>query len=145
MLGAANAFEAALPFLKAAADANGDAAVVLVGSIAYTESAVGGSYRAMKAALTHLSKSLAIAHAKDHIRVNVVSPGMVDFEGSTWEIVKQHDLALFQTVPQSVRLGHTGSPEHIADTIVVLCSPRFYFTTGANLLVDGGQSNRVTY
>ncbi len=145
VLAASNAFEAAQPFLKIAADANGDAAVVLVGSIASTESAVGGSYGAMKAALTHLSKSLAIAHAKDHIRVNVVSPGMIDFEGAVWQAAKQHAPDLYKTVRDSVRLGHPGEPKHIADAIVFLCSPRSFFTTGANLLIDGGQSNRVTY
>lgn len=118
-----NAFEAAQPFLQASAKENGDAAVVFVGSITSSESAVGGSYGAMKAAVSHLSKSLAIAHAKDRIRVNVVSPGMVDFEGSVWKKMKLHDPSLYDRVRQSVRLGQPARPEHIADTIAFLWSP----------------------
>ena len=145
ILGAISAFEAAQPFLQAAAKEKGDAAVVLVGSIAATESKFGGAYGAIKAALASMSKSLAINHAQDHIRVNTVSPGMVYFEGSTWDQLKENMPDVFEDIRSSARLGHPASPHHIADSVVFLCSPRSFCTTGANLLIDSGQSNRVSY
>ena len=143
ILGATSAFEAAHPFLKSAAAKNGDAAFIVVGSIASAVATHGGSYGAIKAALTHMAKGLALEHAQDHIRVNTVSPGMTDFPGSTWEQLKVNVPEMYEDVRRSVRLGHSATPQNIADAVVFLSSPRSYFTTGANLLIDGGQSERV--
>lgn len=145
ILAAVNAFEAAKPFLQSSAKEKGDAAVILVGSIAASEIQIGGAYGALKAALTNMNKSLANEYAGDHIRVNIVTPGMVDFEGGIWGQAKQNMPALYEQAYNSVRLGHPATPEHIADAIVFLSSPRSFSTTGANLVIDGAKSHKVTF
>ena len=46
------------------------------------------AYNAMKASLITYGKQLALAHGKDGIRVNVVSPGPIEFEGGNWDMIK---------------------------------------------------------
>src|SRR3546814_2118918 len=46
------------------------------------------AYNAMKASLVTWGKQLALFHGKDGIRVNVVSPGPVEFEGGNWDMIK---------------------------------------------------------
>lgn len=69
----------AMPDKSAAA--TGDAAFVIISSISAAMADRADSYGPVKAALIHMAKGLARQHAKAGIRVNVVSPGMVFFEG----------------------------------------------------------------
>ena len=104
VIGAVNAFEAAEPFLGKAADDNGDAAFVIIASISAAVADNAGSYGPIKAALIHMAKGLARQHAKRGIRTNVVSPGMVYFEGGIWHQVEQNMPDFFkQALSQSTR------------------------------------------
>lgn len=145
VLGAVNAFEAAEPFLGKAADENGDAAFVIIASISAAVADNAGSYGPIKAALIHMAKGLARQHAKRGIRTNVVSPGMVYFEGGVWHQVEQNMPDFFKQAIARNPTGRCATPQEIANAAVFLASPLSSYTTGSNLIVDGTVSNRVNF
>jgi 3-oxoacyl-[acyl-carrier protein] reductase len=145
VLGATRTFEAARPLLEAAAQKNGDAAMVIISSVSAAEAQSASAYGAMKAALIHLAKGLARENAAKHVRVNVVSPGTVFFEGGVWGNVKANAPAFFDQMIKRNPTGRMASPEEVAAAAVFLASPRSAFTTGINMLVDGAISSRVNF
>lgn len=145
VLGAVNAFDAAEPFLGKAADEKGDAAFVIIASISAAVADNAGSYGPIKAALIHMAKGLARQHAKRGIRTNVVSPGMVYFEGGIWHQVEQNMPDFFKQALSRNPTGRCASPQEIANAAVFLASPLSSYTTGSNLIVDGTVSNRVNF
>lgn len=92
-------------------------------------------YNAAKAGVILLTKSLAGEWAQRGIRVNCVSPGYIGtdmtLEGMSNETWRRTWLAM---TPQ----GKVGDPEDVAAAIHYLASPAAKFTTGSNLVVDGG-------
>jgi 3-oxoacyl-[acyl-carrier protein] reductase len=145
VLGAVNAFEAAYPFLEKAAAANKDAAFVIIASVSAAESDTGSSYGPIKAALIHYAKGLSRQHAKRGIRTNVVSPGMVYFEGGVWNTVEKNMPDYFKQAMSRNPTGRAATPQEIANAAVFLASPASSYTTGANLIVDGAISRRVNF
>jgi 3-oxoacyl-[acyl-carrier protein] reductase len=145
VLGAVNAFDAAQPLLEAAAAKNGDAAFVMISSVSAAVADNASSYGPVKASLIHMAKGLARQHAKRRIRVNVVSPGMVYFEGGVWHTVEQNMPDFFAKAMARNPTGRAATPQEIANAAVFLASPVSSYTTGANLLVDGAITNRVNF
>ncbi len=143
LLGAVNAFEAAKPYLEEAAARSGDAAFVLIASVAAVQSDSAGSYGPIKAAMVHMAKGLARQYAKAGIRVNVVSPGMVYFEGGVWHMVETNMPDFFKQALSRNPTERMATPQEVANAAVFLASPASSYTTGAHLLVDGAMSNRV--
>ena len=144
-LGAVRSWTAARPFLEAAAARTGDAAFIITSSVSTTETNAPDSYGAMKAALIHFAKGLARQNAPNHVRCNVVSPGTVLFEGGLWGNARASTPGFFDQMVGRNPLGRMATPEEIAAAIVFLASPRSAFTTGINMVVDGGISQRVNY
>jgi NAD(P)-dependent dehydrogenase (short-subunit alcohol dehydrogenase family) len=101
-------------------------------------------YNASKAAVVSMTKSLALAHAADGVRVNCVCPGFV--ETDMWTMVARDQGALLGLTPEeftrrrveSVPLGRMERPEDVANVIGFLASPRAAYMTGQALSVDGG-------
>ncbi len=145
VLGAVNAFDAAYPFLGKAAEKNKDAAFIIIASVSAAESDNASSYGPIKAALIHFAKGLARQHAKRHIRTNVVSPGMVYFEGGVWNTVEKNMPDYFKQAMARNPTGRAATPQDIANAAVFLASPASSYTTGVNLLVDGTISRRVNF
>ena len=145
VLGAVRGFEAALPLLEAAAEARGDASAVFISSVSAAETSTGAAYGPMKAALIHYAKGLARQHAAKKVRVNVVSPGTILFDGGLWANIREHQPDLFERSLGRNPTGRMGRPEEIAAAAVFLASPRSSFTTGSNLVVDGGITGRVNF
>lgn len=145
VLGAVNAFDAAYPLLEAAAARHGDAAFVIIASVSAAVADNASSYGPVKASLIHMAKGLARQHAKRRIRVNVVSPGMVYFEGGVWNMVEQNMPDFFKTAMARNPTGRAATPQEVANAAVFLASPVSSYTTGVNLLVDGAISNRVNF
>ncbi|HTT97165.1 MAG TPA: SDR family oxidoreductase [Rhizomicrobium sp.] len=145
VLGAVNAFDAARPFLEKAADKNGDASFTIIASVSAAESDNASSYGPIKAALIHYAKGLARQHAKRKIRTNVVSPGMVYFEGGVWHMVEKGNPDFFKQAVARNPTGRCATPQEIANATVFLASPASTYTTGVNLLVDGTISRRVNF
>jgi 3-oxoacyl-[acyl-carrier protein] reductase len=120
-------------------EAKGGGTIVHISSIAGLESGWGTPYSAAKAALISHSKALAIALAPRKIRVNVVTPGSIEFPGGIWDQVKQGNRAFYDQVVGMIPSGRMGRPEEVADAVVFLASERASWITGACLVVDGGQ------
>jgi NAD(P)-dependent dehydrogenase (short-subunit alcohol dehydrogenase family) len=101
-------------------------------------------YNASKAAVISMTKSLAIAHAADGIRVNCVCPGFV--ETDMWTSVAREQATLFNQSPEEftlrrtrqIPLGRMERPEDVANAIGFLVSSRSEYMTGQALSVDGG-------
>lgn len=145
VLGAVRAFDAAKPFLKKAAEANGDAAFVLISSVSAAETDSAGAYGPIKAALIHFAKGLARQYAKAGIRTNVVSPGTVYFKGGVWEMIEKNMPDMYKGAIERNPTGRMATPQEIANAAVFLASPVSAFTNGVNLLVDGAISRRVNF
>ena len=101
-------------------------------------------YNVSKAAVISMTKSLALAHAADGVRVNCVCPGFV--ETDMWTMVAREQSALLDLTPEeftrrrleTVPLGRMERPEDVAAVIGFLASPRAGYMTGQALSVDGG-------
>ena len=145
IMGAVNAFDAALPLLEKAAAANGDASFVMISSVSAAEAQSASAYGAIKAALIHYAKGVAREQAKKKIRANVVSPGTVYFKGGVWNMIEQNMPDRYNAAMKANPMGRMGNPQEIANAAVFLASPVSSFTTGANLVVDGGITQRVNF
>jgi 3-oxoacyl-[acyl-carrier protein] reductase len=97
------------------------------------------AYGAMKAALIAAGKTLAVALAKDGIRVNVVAPGGMDEPGSEWERLRASEPERVAAIESSIPMGRLGRPAEVADCITFLVSERANWIVGHCLVVDGGQ------
>ena len=101
-------------------------------------------YNASKAAVISITKSLALAHAADGIRVNCVCPGFV--ETDMWAAVAREQGALMGLSPEDftkqraaqVPLGRMERPEDVARVIGFLASERAAYMTGQAINVTGG-------
>jgi NAD(P)-dependent dehydrogenase (short-subunit alcohol dehydrogenase family) len=101
-------------------------------------------YNASKAAVVSITKSLALAHAGDGIRVNCVCPGFV--ETDMWAKVAREQGALLGMSAEeftrqraaSVPLGRMETPEDVASVIGFLASDRAGYMTGQAINVTGG-------
>ncbi|MFT3811621.1 MAG: SDR family oxidoreductase [Micropepsaceae bacterium] len=142
--GAVAAFDAARPFLEAAASKD-DAAFIIISSVSAAESDRADSYGPIKAALIHLAKGMARQYAKKGVRVNVVSPGTVYFKGGVWNWIEENQPEVFKGAMERNPTGRMATPQDIANAAVFLASPASSFTTGVNLLVDGAISRRVNF
>ena len=100
---------------------------------------------AAKMGLIGLARGLATEFAPDNIRVNVVSPGMVYFEGGVWNMVEKGNPEFFKQAVARNPTGRCATPQEVANAAVFLASPASSYTTGVNLLVDGTISRRVNF
>jgi len=137
--------EEGLPHLEKAAEENGDAAVIAIGSSASVAAAEPASYGAIKGAMIHYIKGLAKQNAAKHIRANVVSPGMVYFKGGVWNNVEKNAPEYFKMSLARNPMGRMATPQDIANATVFLASPCSSFTTGVSLTVEGALTERVNY
>ena len=116
--------------------------IITIGSIAGLED-IGAPtpYASSKAALLAYTKSLSRNLADKKIRVNMVSPGNIIFPGGNWDKKQKSDPAnIHKMLEQKVPLRMFGSPEDIGNVVAFLLSSRSRFITGANFVVDGGQT-----
>lgn len=130
------AIRAAIPHLLASESAS----IVNTASISGLRPAAGEApYAAAKAGVVALTASAALEYAPQ-VRVNAVSPGMVQ--------TKLTD-PIFAVFPdrrahyeESTPLRRIGEPDDVADVVVFLCSDMARFITGQNIVVDGGVTLR---
>ncbi|WP_396288336.1 SDR family NAD(P)-dependent oxidoreductase [Curtobacterium sp. KT1] len=93
------------------------------------------AYNASKAAVHHLTKSLAVEWAKYGIRVNAVAPGYVKTEMAPVDSPEFRRYWIEDAPQQRFAL-----PEEIAPSVVFLASDAASFITGSVLVADGGYS-----
>jgi NAD(P)-dependent dehydrogenase (short-subunit alcohol dehydrogenase family) len=120
--------------------------VVIISSTAALEYlGIPQAYSAMKAALITHANDMSQALAPQGIRVNVVSPGPIYFEGGNWEMIKQAMPAMYESALAQCAIGRMGTPEEVARAVVFLASPAASLITGANLVADGGFTKRAAF
>ena len=91
------------------------------------------AYSATKAALTGLTKALAKEVGPSGIRVNCVTPGVIDTDMNA-QLTEDDRAALADETP----LGRIGNADEVAKTILFLCGEGASFITGQILGVSGG-------
>lgn len=105
--------------------------VLMIGSVAALRPAPGtAAYAAAKAGLAVLTRALAVEWAPQ-VRVNCVSPGLVATESDTYG-------ADVGAVEATIPAGRLAVPADVAAACLALASPELRYTTGADLVVDGG-------
>lgn len=142
MLGAVRCVEASLPYLEKSKNGN----IVMISTTAALEKFISaGPYNAMKAALLNYSGALSQDLAPKGIRVNAVSPGPIMIQGGAWDMIKKGMAPFYEGTLAQIPLGRMGTAEEVAAQVVFLTSPRSAFTTGTNVVIDGGITKRIQY
>lgn len=101
------------------------------------------AYAATKGGLVALTHALAVSLGPD-VRVNCISPGWVPTDA--WrKPASRRRPQVSRAEAARHPVGRVGSPEDIGALAVHLLSPASGFTTGANIVVDGGMSRRMRY
>jgi len=120
--------------------------IVNIASV-HTKATLGGAapYAASKGGVAQMTASMAIEFAPYGIRINALSPGLIDT--LIWkqiqeaavdrEPVRQH---WFDNIP----LGRVGMPREIGQVALYLASDEASYITGANILADGGMTALLT-
>jgi NAD(P)-dependent dehydrogenase (short-subunit alcohol dehydrogenase family) len=116
----------------AAALAHGKGAIVNVTSIAghAVHPFAGSAYSTSKAALSALTREMAVEFAQLGVRVNAVAPGEIETA-----MLSPETEVLIPRIP----LHRLGTPEDVASTIFYLCSADSSYVTGTEIFITGGQ------
>ena len=142
VVGSVRACEFAVPKMAAA----GGGSIVLVASTAALETFIAPqAFNALKASLITYGKQLSQAVAKDKVRVNVVSPGPVEFQDGNWLKIKSGRPELYESTLKQLPSGRMGRPDEVANAVAFLASHAASWITGVNLVVDGGFTKRVAF
>ena len=122
------------------------ASVILMSSTAALETFIQpAAFNALKAALITYGKQLSQAWGKKGIRVNMVSPGPIRFDGGNWSKIEAGMPDFYKMTEAQMALGRFGTAEEVARTMVFLASPASSYTTGTNIVIDGGYTKRVQF
>lgn len=140
VMGAVRGCEAAMPFLEKSSSG----AILFMSTTAAVETFMAPmAYNALKASLITYAKQLSQVLMPKNIRLNVVSPGPIYFEGGSWERIRGAKPELYDTHVAVQPSGRFGKPEEVARCVAFLVSDAAEWVTGVNLVVDGGYTKRV--
>lgn len=99
------------------------------------------AYTASKGGILAMTRTMAVDHARDKIRVNAICPGSVDTPMLRWAA----DLFVPENPSQAIEdwgklhaLGRVASPAEIAKVVLFLASDDASFMTGSSVVIDGG-------
>lgn len=123
------------PLLAARASEGGAAIVNTASMYTYFGSGHAPAYGASKGAVAQLTRALAVAYAKDGVRVNAVAPGWIR---TPLTAPVAADPVRSAPIVQRTPLGRWGEPDDVAGPVLFLCSDAARFVTGVVLPVDGG-------
>jgi NAD(P)-dependent dehydrogenase (short-subunit alcohol dehydrogenase family) len=117
-----------------------DGSIILNASIAASKGIEASSvYSATKAAIRSFARTWTVELKQRKIRVNAISPGMIDTPGLNGLAQSQEQLEQFKTsFVSTVPLGRMGSPDEVAKVVSFLASDDSSYITGIELFVDGG-------
>jgi 3-oxoacyl-[acyl-carrier protein] reductase len=112
--------------------------IINISSLAATAAPPGTSvYSATKAAVDAVTRSLAQELGPRRIRVNSISPGMIETEGTRTAGITESEFG--RQVLAQTPLGRIGQPRDVAPAAVFLASPDADWITGETILISGGQ------
>ena len=136
-----NVFSAFFTVQKVLPYMSENSSIVLISSIAGFQ---GGKnaivYNAAKAAVRSMARSFAGELAERGIRANAISPGPTETTGFK-EFIND-DANVRSGIVANIPLGRVGKPSEIAAVALFLASDESSFVTGAEVITDGGFTNR---
>ena len=103
------------------------------------------AFNALKAALITYGSQLSQSLAPKGIRVNTVSPGPIEYPTGNWAAIKANMADFYNATVAQMPMGRLGAPDEVAKAVVFLASSASSYTTGTNLIVDGGYTKRVQF
>ncbi|MCC7451666.1 MAG: SDR family oxidoreductase [Anaerolineae bacterium] len=120
----------------------GGGAVVNMGSVqGFASQRAVAAYSASKGAVIAMTRTMALDHAPDKIRVNCVCPGSVDTPMLRWAanlFVPENPGGAIEEWGKLHALERVATPQEIANVILFLMSDAASFITGAAIVADGG-------
>ncbi len=126
---------AIIPLMR---EAGGGAIINMASESAYVGFPMHPAYTSSKAAVVHLTRSMAVRYAEDNIRVNSLCPGTINTELYQEFIAQQDDPDVVNKEIEAMHPLGIGEPEDIAWAAVYLASDESKYMTGAPMLVEGG-------
>lgn len=90
----------------------------------------GSAYSTSKAALSALTREMAVEFAELGVRVNAIAPGEIETAMLSPE---------YESLVPRIPMHRLGTPEEVAGVIFQLCSGDFSYVTGTELFITGGQ------
>jgi NAD(P)-dependent dehydrogenase (short-subunit alcohol dehydrogenase family) len=108
------------------------------------------SYGTSKAAMNQMTRTTAVQFARDHVRVNVILPGlmktpMVEHSAGLASSYAAGDVeAMWRARDSQVPMGHMGDAWDVANAALFLASDESKYVTGLELVVDGGITLKVS-
>jgi 2-deoxy-D-gluconate 3-dehydrogenase len=116
--------------------------IVNIGSMASIfGSSFAAAYAASKGGIVQLTKSLALAWAKDNIQVNAILPGWFDTELT--QKAREQVPGLYERVLARIPQGRWAIPSDMAGTALWLASAASNYVTGVAVPVDGGYTSAL--
>jgi NAD(P)-dependent dehydrogenase (short-subunit alcohol dehydrogenase family) len=114
--------------------------IILNASIAASKGIEASSvYNATKAAIRSFARTWTVDLKHRKIRVNAISPGMIETPGLNGLTENKEQLEQFKTsFVSTVPLGRVGSPDEVAKAVSFLASDESSYVTGIELFIDGG-------
>ena len=133
-----------IPSMRRQPDGSGGGSVINMSSMCGVRAQADlAAYNAAKAAVTHLTKSVALHYAAKRyaMRCNSVHPGAIHTP-ILQKVMAQVDngQALYDSWVAGHPIGRLGRPEEVAAAVLYLASDEAAFTTGAEFRIDGGSS-----
>ena len=142
VLGTVRGIDILVPHLSNSANGN----IIIISTTAALEHFIQASpYGAMKAGLISYAGALANDLAAKGIRVNCVSPGPVYVDGGTWDKIRNNMPSLYEQTLKHIPLGRFGNVQDVAKQVVFLASECSSFTTGTNVVIDGGFTRKIQF
>ena len=115
----------------------GGAVINIASMLSFFGGGLVPGYAASKGGVAQLTKSLAIAWAKDGIRVNAIAPGWI---ATAMTAALREDAARNRTILERTPMARWGTPDDLVGPALFLASEAARFVTGVILPVDGGYS-----
>lgn len=116
----------------------GGGAIVNISSVASLVGIRGlSAYTASKGALDALTRAVAVDYAEEHIRCNVVNPGLVDTPMAAPLMANPANL---EPILAQYAIRRPGKPEEVAKMVLYLASDEAAWVTGATFPIDGGMT-----
>jgi 2-dehydro-3-deoxy-D-gluconate 5-dehydrogenase len=124
------------PYMKA----QGGGKIISIGSMfsIFGGGGSGAPYSSSKGGVVQLSKSLAVAWARDNIQCNAILPGW--FMTELTQAIPVTQAERYDLICRRIPTGRWGDPSELEGTVVFLASPASDYVTGAVITVDGGYS-----